>query len=483
MDRIPFLGETLERLDLDADVPADGPLPPATARRVVAALNAEGPPEGRQPLPGELLALSVLHEAAHLAILAAARRRPASAIEAALPAVRKCGRPAPDDDPAAEVRATRSRASRRAAAPASRTSSSSTSRTTTPPPNRSGRSSTTAGSRRTASPRRSGRSSATRHRSRWIRTGPAAAPRSSSSCASRPAQSPDSLAGQLRYVRDHWGWLLGADLDRLPPASTSRSASWPRRSRRSTAVRWRRGGGGGRRGAGVLRRRGRARARSPRTRDWMPRLVLLAKSTYVWLDQLSRRVRPRDPDPRRDPRRGARSIARLGITGLWLIGLWQRSRASERIKRWRGNTDAVASAYSLDDYRIADDLGGEDALGGSATGPGGTGSGSRATWSRTTWASTRAGSSSIPERFIQLAEPPFPAYSFNGPDLSPTTRASRSGSRTTTGTTAMRPSSSSGATRATGERALHLPRQRRDELPLERHGPARLPPGRRPRGR
>ncbi|HEY7970083.1 MAG TPA: hypothetical protein VID95_08815, partial [Candidatus Limnocylindrales bacterium] len=95
MDRIPFLGETLDRLDLDAAVRADGPLPPATARRVVAALIADGPPEGRQPLPGELLALSVLHEAAHLAILAAARRRPATAIEAALPAVREAVGPRP----------------------------------------------------------------------------------------------------------------------------------------------------------------------------------------------------------------------------------------------------------------------------------------------------------------------------------------------------------------------------------------------------
>ena len=35
------------------------------------------------------------------------------------------------------------------------------------------------------------------------------------------------------------------------------------------------------------RRRGR-RERFSIDRDWMPRLVLLAKSTYVWLDQLSK---------------------------------------------------------------------------------------------------------------------------------------------------------------------------------------------------
>jgi hypothetical protein len=54
-------------------------------------------------------------------------------------------------------------------------------------------------------------------------------------------------------------------------------------------------------------------------------------------------------------------LARWGFTGLWLIGLWERSRASARIKQLMGNPEAIASAYSLYDYRIADDLGGEEA--------------------------------------------------------------------------------------------------------------------------
>jgi hypothetical protein len=48
--------------------------------------------------------------------------------------------------------------------------------------------------------------------------------------------------------------------------------------------------------------------------------------------------------------------------GLWLIGLWQRSEASRRIKQIMGNPEAVASAYSLHSYHIADDLGGEEAF-------------------------------------------------------------------------------------------------------------------------
>ena len=97
-------------------------------------------------------------------------------------------------------------------------------------------------------------------------------------------------------------------------------------------------------------------------KDWMSKLVLLAKNAYVWLFQLSRKyqcqIRTLDqvPDEELD------YLSQSGINGLWLIGLWQRSTASRRIKQMMGNQDAIASAYSLYDYRIADDLGGEAAL-------------------------------------------------------------------------------------------------------------------------
>ena len=149
----------------------------------------------------------------------------------------------------------------------------------------------------------------------------------------------------------------------------------------------------------------------------MPRLVLIAKSTHVWLDQLSRRygrdIRTLDAIPDEELDR----LARWGITGLWLIGLWERSQASRRIKAWRGNPDAAASAYSLDDYRIADDLGGEAAwadLRGRA-------------WAR----GMRLASDMVPnhmgidsrwviehpEWFLSLPEPPYPGYTFNGENL------------------------------------------------------------------
>ena len=120
----------------------------------------------------------------------------------------------------------------------------------------------------------------------------------------------------------------------------------------------------------------------------------------------------------RSPTRSWTGSARWGVTGLWLIGLWERSRASEKIKRWRGNADAVASAYSLDDYRIADDIGGEAAY---------------AALRDRAWArGIRLASDMVPNHmgidsrwvvehpdwFLSLPEPPYPAYTYTGADLS-----------------------------------------------------------------
>ncbi|MEO7230367.1 MAG: hypothetical protein ABIZ30_07240, partial [Candidatus Limnocylindrales bacterium] len=76
MERIPFLGATLQRLDLGTLASKSGMLEPATARQVVYRLNADRSAEARQAIPGELLALSLLHEVAHRAIVAAARHQP-----------------------------------------------------------------------------------------------------------------------------------------------------------------------------------------------------------------------------------------------------------------------------------------------------------------------------------------------------------------------------------------------------------------------
>ncbi len=231
--------------------------------------------------------------------------------------------------------------------------------------------------------------------------------------------APTSLAGQLRYIRANWPALLGDDLggllDRVDLALGIIAEEELGLHRRF--------GGGGQarepRGGPAFAGMEVEVERFSTDSAWMPNLVLMAKATYVWLDQLSKRyerdIRTLDgiPDEELDRLRA------WGVTGLWLIGLWQRSIASETIKRRRGNPDAVASAYSLDDYRIADDLGGEAALENLR---------SRA-WAR----GIRLASDMVPnhmgidsrwvvehpEWFLSVPEPPYPAYSFNGPDLSP----------------------------------------------------------------
>ena len=93
----------------------------------------------------------------------------------------------------------------------------------------------------------------------------------------------------------------------------------------------------------------------------MPNVVLIAKSTYVWLEQLSKKYLRHIHRLDQIPDEELRLLAERGITGLWLIGLWERSTASQTIKRLRGHHDAVASAYSLKSYDIAEDLGGWEA--------------------------------------------------------------------------------------------------------------------------
>lgn len=158
--------------------------------------------------------------------------------------------------------------------------------------------------------------------------------------------------------------------------------------------------------------------------DWMPNLVLIAKSTYVWLDQLSKKYQREIARLDQIPDEELDELRARGITGLWFIGVWERSQASATIKHWMGNRDALASAYSLYDYEIAKELGGADALDQLKA---------RA-WTR----GIRLASDMVPnhmgidsrwvlehpEWFISSPVPPYPSYSFNSPDLSSDPRVS-----------------------------------------------------------
>ena len=238
-------------------------------------------------------------------------------------------------------------------------------------------------------------------------------------------RSPKSLSDQLEIIRQLWKPLIGDALERFllmasevlreeelavwaqfnPPGTTRRGPQqWP------SFV---------------------SRAEVPTFGDpmneyekfspdqaWMPGVVLMAKSTYVWLAQLSRwhgrHIGRLDEIPEEE----LAALAHRGINSLWLIGVWERSRASKTIKQLCGNKDAVASAYSLFDYRIADDLGGETAY--------------INLRDRCYRHGIRLASDMVPnhmgidspwviehpEWFISRWDSPYPAYSFNGPDLS-----------------------------------------------------------------
>ncbi|MEW6654627.1 MAG: alpha-amylase family glycosyl hydrolase, partial [Bacteroidota bacterium] len=152
--------------------------------------------------------------------------------------------------------------------------------------------------------------------------------------------------------------------------------------------------------------------------DWMPRVVLLAKNSYVWLDQLSKKYNRPIKTLEQVPDEELDQLALWGFNGLWLIGIWERSSASKKIKHKMGNIDAVASAYSLYDYQIAYNLGGDYAYNNLNE--------------RARSRGIRLASDMVPNHtgifskwitenpiyFIQSDFLPFPNYTFHGPDLS-----------------------------------------------------------------
>ena len=218
---------------------------------------------------------------------------------------------------------------------------------------------------------------------------------------------PHSLSGQLDYIRAKWGYLLGDYVFRL-------LSSLDLISEEDRAIF---------KGPGPARIYDYAGLdleieRFSPDSDWMPSVVLIAKNIYVWLDQLSKQYKR--PIHRLDqiPDEVLDQLANWGFNGLWLIGLWERSSASQRIKQLRGNPDAVASAYSLFDYQIAGDLGGDEAY--------------RDLHYRSWQRGMRLASDMVPNHmgidsrwviehpywFVSVDSAPFPSYSFNGANLS-----------------------------------------------------------------
>ncbi len=152
--------------------------------------------------------------------------------------------------------------------------------------------------------------------------------------------------------------------------------------------------------------------------DWMPKVVMIAKNIFVWLDQLSKKYQGQISKLDQIPDEELDQLAKWNFTALWLIGIWERSTASKKIKQMTGNPEAAPSAYSLYDYVIAEELGGEAAFENfkyrawqrgirlaSDMVPNHTGIFSK-------WVIEK------PDYFIQSDFPPYPNYTFNGPNLS-----------------------------------------------------------------
>ena len=230
-----------------------------------------------------------------------------------------------------------------------------------------------------------------------------------------PARAcPDSLEGQLEYIQQHWAALLPRELlDWLLLA------------------------------IGIMKEEARLRGHGPgpaevlqfgreyleelgspeleaftHDKDWMSNVVLIAKTAYVWLDQLSKKCQRAITRLDQIPDEELQRLARWGFTGLWLIGVWERSPASGKIKQLTGNPEALPSAYSLYDYAIASDLGGEEAF---------------ENLRERAWRhGIRLASDMVPNHvglysrwviehpdwFLQLDYPPYPCYRYTGPDLS-----------------------------------------------------------------
>jgi len=228
--------------------------------------------------------------------------------------------------------------------------------------------------------------------------------------------SPDSLTGQLKFIKENWG------LEILAPFSKKLLTSIDIVKEENKPV----FGPGGFGGEMITKESLASKEwnydEEPENfsvdSSWMPRVIMIAKNVFVWLDQLSksyaREIKTLDQIPSDE----LKTLAQRGFTALWLIGLWERSKASKRIKQMTGNPDAVASAYSLYDYSIANELGGQAAL---------------ENLKERAWKfGIRLASDMVPnhmaidskwvyehpEWFLSLKTPPFSGYTYNGENLS-----------------------------------------------------------------
>ena len=234
--------------------------------------------------------------------------------------------------------------------------------------------------------------------------------------------APGSILDQLKFIEGSWAEAFGG----LSELGVSRRVLWARdflnEEGKYFAHRHRGPGPGAPTAMEPLRFEERLPEEEPKRfsadLEWMPHVVLIAKTVFVWLDQLSKKYARSIERLDQIPDEELDMLASSGFTGLWLIGLFERSNASKKIKQMRGDADAVASAYSLMKYDIAQELGGYPAYE----------SLKARAWQR----GLRLAADMVPNHvgidgewvinhpdwFIQTTQPPFPGYRFSGADLS-----------------------------------------------------------------
>ncbi|MBI9043257.1 MAG: alpha-amylase [Anaerolineaceae bacterium] len=220
---------------------------------------------------------------------------------------------------------------------------------------------------------------------------------------------PDSISGQLEYIKTRWAYLLGDFLYRILS-----SLDYIKEEDKRFL-----GAGPGPILLPDYSEFSEDEENFSQDRDWMPNLVLIAKNSYVWLDQLRKKYNRDIPTLSDIPEEEFVLMSSRGINGLWLIGLWERSQASSRIKQLCGNPDAISSAYSIRSYVIADALGGDE--------------GYQALMNKARKYGIRLASDMVPNHmgidshwvmdhpdwFLSAEHSPFPSYSFTGVNLSP----------------------------------------------------------------
>jgi glycosidase len=245
---------------------------------------------------------------------------------------------------------------------------------------------------------------------------------------SRPMRyAPGSLLDQLRYIRLHWSDLL----EDSPWWNLLEDAIVLIEDEDRYLFFEKLAEGGGLSHGGMYEKEAHvpsfssiadAPARYSHDSSWMPEVVMIAKSTYVWLDQLSRQYGYPVRRLQDIPDRELDLLAERGFTALWLIGLWERSHASQMIKQIQGNPEAKASAYALENYEIAGEIGGHE--------------GYIDLRDRAIKRGIRLASDMVPNHtgidselvrqkpgwFLGTHELPYPNYTYNGPNLSADSR-------------------------------------------------------------